>query len=538
MGSTSLVALSGNLLQAKAAPPSSDEPDALQQYPERGNHELQDPQERRLEARRVRLRAANIAFELPIPPHPNNGDEELYPNRIANFHKGLPCNFLGEVNPTAYDIYLAALNSGKQADFEQIPLAGTLKLVNPMAGLMFELIGGDSHAFFYPPAPRFNSTEEAADMVENYWMALLRDIPFSQYNTSPLAQIAIQDLNRLSNFKGPKVDGVVNSNTLFRGPVPGCLNGPYISQFLFLDVPYGVQPFSQRNLITTPGVDFVTSYEDWLAIQRGNVPEPTGFEATRRYLRSGRDLGELVHNDVLFQLYLNAALILMGLKAPWDPGNPYVGSRTMDGFGTFGQPYFTSMLGVLVTRALETIWFQKWFVHRRLRPECYAGRVHNVLTGRADYPVNAETLDSEAVRAVFRKYGTYLLPLAYPEGCPAHPSFGGGHATVAGACVTFLKAFFDENFVIPNPVIPNNSGLELLPYSGAPLTVGGELNKLAANAGLGRDFAGVHWRSDLSLERGEAVAIQVLREMRESGCYSEDFAGFSLTKFNGSTIIV
>jgi membrane-associated phospholipid phosphatase len=30
-------------------------------------------------------------------------------------------------------------------------------------------------------------------------------------------------------------------------------------------------------------------------------------------------------------------------------------------------------------------------------------------------------------------------------GCPLHPSYPSGHATVAGACSVMLKAFFDEN---------------------------------------------------------------------------------------------
>ena len=42
----------------------------------------------------------------------------------------------------------------------------------------------------------------------------------------------------------------------------------------------------------------------------------------------------------------------------------------------------------------------------------------------------------------------------------------------------------------PNPVIPNASGESLEPYTGEALTVGGELNKLAANIALSRDAAG------------------------------------------------
>jgi thiol-disulfide isomerase/thioredoxin len=55
---------------------------------------------------------------------------------------------------------------------------------------------------------------------------------------------------------------------------------------------------------------------------------------------------------------------------------------------------------------------------------------------------------------------------------------------------------FKELFEIPNPVAASSDGLSLLPYSGEPLTIGGELNKLAANISLDRDTADVHWRSD------------------------------------------
>jgi hypothetical protein len=69
-----------------------------------------------------------------------------------------------------------------------------------------------------------------------------------------------------------------------------------------------------------------------------------------------------------------------------------------------------------------------------------------------------------------------------------------------------LKAFFNESFVIPNPVVASDDGLKLVPYTGAPLTVGGELNKLASNISLGRDAGGVHYRSDgiEGLKLGEA----------------------------------
>ena len=101
-----------------------------------------------------------------------------------------------------------------------------------------------------------------------------------------------------------------------------------------------------------------------------------------------------------------------------------------------------------------------------------------------------------------------------------------------------LKAFFDESAVIQNPVVPSADGQTLLPYQGPPLTVGGELNKIASNVATGRNVAGVHWRSDgvESLKLGEAVAISILRDLKD--CYNETFNGFSLTKFDGTRITV
>jgi hypothetical protein len=81
-------------------------------------------------------------------------------------------------------------------------------------------------------------------------------------------------------------------------------------------------------------------------------------------------------------------------------------------------------------------------------------------------------------------------------------------------------------------------GLFPQPYTGGDLRVGDELNKLASNVALGRDFAGVHWRSDAtdSLVLGEEVAIRYLTEERL--CFNEVFDGFSLTRFDGTRVTV
>ncbi|HET7233194.1 MAG TPA: hypothetical protein VFJ16_24500 [Longimicrobium sp.] len=134
---------------------------------------------------------------------------------------------------------------------------------------------------------------------------------------------------------------------------------------------------------------------------------------------------------------------------------------------------------------------------------------------------------------------SYLLPQAYPEGAPTHPSYGAGHATGSGACATILKAFFDESKAIENPVQAAADGLSLVAYTGADaaqMTVGGELNKLAGNIAIFRNAAGVHWRSDytFSLLLGEEIAIGLLQEI--SLTLNEDDAFFQFTKFDGTMI--
>ncbi|HXG66665.1 MAG TPA: vanadium-dependent haloperoxidase [Blastocatellia bacterium] len=493
---------------------------------------------REQQAYQVRVEAARRERNRPLAEHPTNGDEELYPNRIASYSKGLPHNHLGEVAPAAYDSLIRALGTGSPADFENIVIGGDAKLTNPQSGLAFDMQGPDSHSLTMPPAPAFSSAEEAAEIAENYWMALTRDVPFAEYEAHPLTNRAAADLSRLSDFRGPKTAGRVTATTLFRGNTPGDLVGPYISQFLWQDTPFGAETIDRRMRTTVAGVDYMTSYPEWLAVQNGSLAGANQFDPTPRYIRNGRDLGQWVHVDVLFQAYFNAMLILLSMGAPLDAGNPYRSSRTQIGFGTLGDPYIASVLCAVARPALKAVWYQKWFVHRRLRPEVFAGRVHNHLTGAASYPIHADILDSDAVAEVFTRNGTYLLPMAFPEGSPTHPSYGAGHATVAGACVTILKAFFDESFVIPEPVEASADGLALSPYRGPALTVGGELNKLASNIAIGRNIAGVHWRSDAteSLKLGEEVAIRYLQEERD--CFNEQFNGFSLTKFDGATILV
>ncbi len=503
------------------------------------------------ECAKLRRDAANAGLQATPQnlQHPNNEDENIYPNKIGNFSKGLPHNNDGTVVLSAYNALVNAINSGRPADFDAIPLGGTAKLTNPQSGLAFDMQGPDAHALVQPPAPAFASRAQAAEISENYWMALLRDVPYSQYSTNPIVNAAAADLTLYgSDFNGPKSFGAVTTATLFRGLTPGDRVGPQLSQFFYQDCNFGANKIEQKITTTVSGVNYMTDFNTWLAVQRGVAQGPNSFDPVPRYMRNGRDIGQWVHIDVLFQAYFHAFLILAGAGAPFDDGNPYNNNPTQFGFGTFGGPHIATLLCEVSTRALKAVWFQKWFVHRRLRPEVMAKRVDRTLFGGAGYPVHSEILnsfnDSNRLKG-FMPAGTALLPMAFPEGSPTHPAYGAGHATVAGACVTILKAWFKETTRLVDigldPVQPTDDGLSLVPYTGSDtsdLTVGGELNKIAANVALGRNTAGVHWRSDAteSMKLGEAIAIGILREQR--ACYNEVFNGFSLTKFDGTTVTV
>src|SRR6516225_8414375 len=165
-----------------------------------------------------------------------------------------------------------------------------------------------------------------------------------------------------------------------------------------------------------------------------------------------------------------AALILNSFgAAATSPSNPYLHSATQVGNVTFGAAQLIDLVPRVPNPANRACFFQKWLVHRRVRPEAFGGRIHNHVTGAAKYPIHSDVLNSAALKAVFSAKGSYLLPMSYPTGSPLHPSYPAAHAVTAGAGITVLKALFNESFVIPNPVTASDDGLSLVPYMVAPL---------------------------------------------------------------------
>ncbi len=385
-----------------------------------------------------------------------------------------------------------------------------------------------------------------------------------------------------------------NPAKAFRGITEGDHVGPYLSQFLLIGntginsndserlpedglISYGAINIDQRVRVATEGVDYMQKWEEWFDVQNGaavNGLEDYDNTTKRRFIHTGRDLATYVHYDALYEAYLNACLILLGQGAKFDPGVPFQEDDNRDhqqGFAHFGGPHILSLVTEVATRALKAVRFQKYNVHRRCRPEVLAARITNAdllhkmapelkemrtqmgtgvnhILGKINTH-NGDLFEDPSNRGAHSPNENYLLPMAFCEGSPMHPAYGAGHATVAGACITVLKGFFDCKALFkPNgqdadkAFVSVNDGASLkeIPVldcygNTAHLTVEGELNKLASNISIGRNWAGVHYFTDYyeSILMGEQIAIGILEEQKLM--FGENFS-MTIPLFGGGSI--
>lgn len=575
------------------------------------------------EAKQIRSEANQMANDRVHPIHKSNGDEQRYSgvNYAMSFTKGLEHNPLNGLisNSNDFNAFRAAIDEGYIDAFTTSVPSATNKVRKweaPTAGVVYELQGPDAQSVTMAPAPALGSNELAYEMAEVYELALLRDVRLSEFTSSSANADIAASLARLNGIdyditgtdgRGRKHDasGDIDAQTVFRGSSPGVEVGPYLSQFMLLGntsvagdftptdgiISYGALNIDQRVPVALSGVNFMTEWNDWLQVQNGADPQGGNQAAlfgspasvTRRFISTPRDLATYVHYDALYEAYLNACLILLGMGAPLDPGfeklsgegSLYLNSfnpennfitrnwetheREAGGFALWGGPHILTLVTEVATRALKAVRYQKFNNHCRLRPEALAGRIEKANDIAAEYPLVGNaflSLESQiqptidAIQAA-NASGTKLLPMAFQEGSPMHPAYGAGHAAVAGACVTILKAFFDTGAVfvnrggnalfsrfesgdVPVAYVPNNTMDALTDVTdGAYLTLEGELNKLAANISIGRNMAGVHYYSDYydSLRMGEEIAIGILEE--QALCYKTDPFVLSVSTFDG-----
>jgi hypothetical protein len=512
------------------------------------------------------------AEKINVGQLPDNGDLQRFTDYSGNWSKCLQHDALGIPNAHSYGSMLHALKTGRFQDFENIIVgtpggtAPTSALNGPQGCLAFDLEGLDSHATNgIPPAPSVASAETASEEVEHYWGALLRDVNFTDYPTNSLVAQAVSDMNNLSFVKSSKNKEIpypVTPQNLFRGqfvPGDGNVQGPYISQFMIQPTFFGCQSLTQQYQrflsISEGGADYMTAVSEYQNIQNGVPPtRHLAYDPTFRFVRQGRDLAAYTRVDVLHQAYFVAFLVLAGLRAPLNPGNPYIGSQTEHGFGTLAGPDAAGTIPEMATRALKAAWFHKWIVNLRMRPEEYGALVQARLTNSHPFPQAAGALHSDVLNSVvlpiiYSQYGSYLLPQAFPEGAPSHPCYPTGHGAVGGACITALKFFYDGSQRIrpllqaagSDVYVPSADGLSLVPYTGSDrdsLTINGELAKLGFNISFGHGIhAGIHFRSSSlqSLLLGEQVALSVLQDRANS--YNEPFT-INITKFDGTTATI
>ena len=510
------------------------------------------------------------AQKINIGVQPDNGDASRFTDFSGSYSKALLHDSLGVPNAAAFASMRTAFNTGKTADFANIIVGtpgggGNSKLNGPQGSLAFDLEGVDSHCTIIPPSPGVASAQTAAEQVEHYWGALLADVPFTDYATNALAGQAVADLNNMSFVSSPANNQFpypVTRQNLFRGqfvPGDGNVKGPYISQFMIQPTFFGAQPMDQKYQTFLPvgggGTNYMTSVSEYQLVQNGgDSGRPIAYDPTFRYVRNGRDLAAYTRVDVLYQGYFAAFLVLAGLGAAPNPGNPYIGSLSQKAFGTLGGPDAAATLAEMATRALKAAWFHKWIKDLRMRPEEYGALVHARKTNASPMPqaaaaLHGDVLNSAALPIINANFGSYLLPQPFPEGSPTHPCYPTGHGTVGGACITALKFFFNGAQKI-RPLLtaagrdvyePSPDGLSLNTYAGADsnnLDINGELNKLAYNISFGHGIhAGIHFRSSTywSILLGEQVALSVLQDRAKS--YNEPFT-ISIKKFDGTTATI
>lgn len=469
------------------------------------------------------------------------GNGDVGPNQC--FTKGLLHNEEGKVEKRAWKAMAKAIRSRDASDWTNVPLAGNLLLANPLASYSFEMEGAPPSAIGLPPSPPLSSPESAADIVECYELMLARDIPFSEYQDHKKVKRACRRMAHLTGYFGPLRHGNITPDVIFRGNSGGDLMGPYLSQFLLLSFDVVNTPFEQRYRHAAAGTDFMSTWETALACQNGTVLESRPkLCRVPKYIRTGRDLAWYTHDDWSFEPYLNAACIMKKLSVPFSRSNPYFqrGMCNQASGTTFGFDDTIGTLAKAACLAKKAASYHKWVVHQKLRPEAIGMMIDQVLR-TDDNPQNLhkDLLDSKTMDVVLRKNDNLLLTQVYPEGAPCTPAYPSSHATIAGACGTILKAFYDECHLLSRIFVPDEEGAELVELNTQKkLTVGAEIDKLVSNIAFGRNFAGVAYRSDslAGIQLGERVAIRLLESMIHK--YQEPHAKFRFHLRDGTEVLI
>ena len=208
----------------------------------------------------------------------------------------------------------------------------------------------------------------------------------------------------------------------------------------------------------------------------------------KQVIRTGRGLARAVENETPGIFHRHALNYLITTRQ-WSPPR---------------QALIWAALDVAIASALQAAWYYKWLsprflTSRRPRPIEYAvatGQSLDVLYDRPD-ELNPNYILCPDARPCAPVPG-------FSPGTPRHPAYPSGHSTYAGAASTILAFFFG-----------NDMTSQFLTGCSTTTNIRTELRNMADNIGMGRLWAGIHWRSDheAGLKLGQVVACLVLRQL-------------------------
>jgi len=160
---------------------------------------------------------------------------------------------------------------------------------------------------------------------------------------------------------------------------------------------FGAVQISQKVAEAASGDDYMKTWKEWHTVQQGydvnkiisDDEKGQNFTGKRRFIHTPRDLATYVHFDALYEAYLNACLILLDMKTPFDPAfaslsgmrksypnsSPTGHPANAGGFALYGGPHILTLVTEVATRALKAARYQKFNVHVRARPEVLAAFV-------------------------------------------------------------------------------------------------------------------------------------------------------------------
>ena len=231
-----------------------------------------------------------------------------------------------------------------------------------------------------------------------------------------------------------------------------------------------------------PWVDYMTNRNEFIRIQNWLNPIDSIIENGAWYIETPRDLIAVVHKDLPQERAINIYFWLIKLWA-----KPKFGW-----FISNGPIWIADVVNTTVKKAMQQTRYRK-YKYNRIRPEevAWLFEFRDTLTWEVkkrvdknyfEYTTRPEIANSKV------KYGTYLLPQAYPEGSPLHPDYPQWHSTFAVVVQAFINTMFDTEYMIPNYVADR----WLLIQSGS-ISIWNATQLFVDNIAIGRDYAWVHF---------------------------------------------